>query len=555
MGEGVWTQGLAGWNNLGGVFLSGGAFLAFGDLNKDTRQMMTLGVKIRVIMATLCALMGSDAVIAGSPAFPYYKFKIDDHSEPTSLALGPDGHLYVSNLNFGTEVGTVTRYRLDESGRYTGQSEVVVSLNVALIQGIAFDPSSTSSNLVLWVSHNGGQEPGEVQFNGTISKVTIPAVGMGGSAVEETYIDGLPVGAHAPNGIAFGPDGRLYMTCGSMTPFGGTQWGLDETLISATILVADVNAPGFGGGTLPVNVKTTSPNNYNPYTIGAPVEIFVTGIRNMYDMAWHSNGELYGCINQGSYATAMTPSCGGAPAIHSQPAEVLVMLEEGAYYGHPNPNRNECVLNGGNPTAGVDPWEITEYPVGISPDADFDPSLVIRNVLPDGGRSPNGIAEYVTAGPLQNRLLIANFIYSRTIQSYALDGSGLVTDADPLRDFGGTPITFIHPLDVVVHPDSGRVYVADFGEWDENGGDGTGGAVWVLDPLTACKCGDLDAAGAVVDLSDFHEFADCLGVSPATSQACVCADSNADGQIDLRDFASLTRAFDQTPTNSPPNCP
>lgn len=520
--------------------------------------MATLGAKIRTISLLVAAFglaAGSNVAVGGTLDFPFYKFKIEDHSEPTSLALGPDGHLYVSNLNFGSEIGTVTRYQLDASGRYTGQSEVVLSLNVALIQGIVFDPSATPSNLVLWVSHNGGQEPGVVQYNGTISKVTIPGVGAGGGVVEETYIDGLPVGAHAPNGIAFGPDGRLYMTCGSMTPFGGTQWGLDETPISASLLVADVNAPGFGGGSLPVNVQTTSPINYNPNAGGAPVEIYVTGIRNMYDIAWHSDGRLYGCINQGSYATAMTPACGGAPAIHSQPAEVLIKIEEGAYYGHPNPTRNECVLNGGNPTAGVDPWEITEYPVGIAPDANFDPALVIRNVLPDGGRSPNGIAEYVATGPLQNRLLIANFIFSKTIHSYALDGNGLVADNDPLRDFDGTPITFIHPLDVAIHPVSGRVYVADFGEWDESGGDGSGGAVWVLDPLTACKCGDLDAAGAVVNLADFHAFADCLGLSPATSQACVCADSNADGEIDLRDFASLTRAFDQPPTNSPPGCP
>ncbi len=507
-----------------------------------------------LLVALLGVSLAPNGADAGSLGFPFYKFKIEDHSQPTSLALGPDGHLYVSNLSFGTGTGTITRYELDATGRYTGQSEVVVDSNVALIQGIAFDPSASPANLLLWVSHNGGQGTG-VQFNGAISRVTIPGVGEGGGAVEETYVEGLPVGAHAPNGIAFGPDGKLFITCGSMTPFGGTQWGRDETPISATLLVADVNAPGFGGGSLPVNVQTTSPINYNPFTGVAPVGVYVTGIRNMYDIAWHSNGRLYGCINQGSFATAMTPACGGAPAVHSQPPEVLALIEEGAYYGHPNPARSECVLNGGNPTAGIDPWEISEYPVGIAPDSGFDSSLLIRNVLPDGGRSPNGVAEYVAAGPMQNRLLIANFIYSRTIQTYALDGSGLVIDADPLRDFGGSPITFIHPLDVAVHPDSGRVYVADFGEWDEGGGDGTGGAVWVLDPLTACKCGDLDAAGAVVDLSDFHEFADCLGLSPATSQACVCADSNADGEINLRDFASLTRTFDQPPVNSPPNCP
>ncbi len=505
------------------------------------------------VLATV-ALAGLFPLVAdgGTPSFPFYKIKIADHLQPTSVALGPDGHLYVSNLDFGSTVGTVTRYVLDANGRYDGQSDVVLSLSNALIQGIAFDPGATISNLVLWVSHNGGEVGNEVHYAGAISKVTIPGVGEGGSAIEQVYIDGLPIGAHAPNGIAFGPDGRLYMTCGSMTPFGSFQWGRDETPLSATILVADVNAVGFGGGSLPVDVQTTGPVNYDPNAPGAPVEIFATGTRNTYDMVWHSNGTLYTCINQGDYPTASTPSCGGAPALLSpHSSEVLVKIQSGKYYGHPNPTRNECVLNGGNPTAGIDPWEITDYPVGIAPDSDFDPSLLIYDLLADGGLSPDGIAEYLAPGPLQNNLLIAFFSNTFTIQSYALDGSGLVTSGDALRDVEGDAIKFIHPLDVTVHPVGGRVYVADFGFW----GPGTGGGVWVLDPLTACHCGDIDGVAGAVDLGDFQAFANCLGQSPDSSSACACADSNADGTIDLRDFASLTRVFDQSPIGSPPGCP
>lgn len=507
---------------------------------------------VRVL--TVVALAGLFPLTAagGIPSFPFYKIKIADHLQPTSVALGPDGHLYVSNLDFDNTEGTVTRYVLDANGRYEGQSEVVLSLSSALIQGIVFDPGASSSNLVLWVSHNGGQVGNAIHYAGTISRVTIPGVGEGGSAIEQTYIDGLPVGAHAPNGIAFGPDGRLYITCGSMTPFGSFQWGRDETVLSATILVADVNAVGFGGGSLPVDVQTSAPVSYDPYALGAPVEIFATGTRNTYDIAWHSNGILYSCINQGSYPTASTPGCGGVPALLSPDSpEVLVKIQNGKYYGHPNPARNECVYNGGNPTAGVDPWEVELYPVETDPDSNWDSSLVIYDLFADGGKSPNGMTEYLAPGPLQNHLLIAFFSTSKTIQAYALDGGGLVTSGDALRDVDGAVIEFVSPLDVAVHPVSGRVYVADFGVW----GAGTGGGVWVLDPLTACNCGDIDGVPGVVDLGDFQAFADCIGASPDSSSACACADANADGTIDLNDFASFARAFDQSPTGSPPTCP
>ena len=53
--------------------------------------------------------------------------------------------------------------------------------------------------------------------------------------------------------------------------------------------------------------------------------------------------------------------------------EDLVRVIEGAYHGHPNPSRNEYVLMGGNPTAGGDPWEVPEYPVGVKPEPHFNP--------------------------------------------------------------------------------------------------------------------------------------------------------------------------------------
>jgi hypothetical protein len=51
-----------------------------------------------------------------------------------------------------------------------------------------------------------------------------------------------------------------------------------------------------------------------------------------------------------------------------------------------------------------------------------------------------------------------------------------VTDNRPLLDENKESLRFAHPLDIAVHP-SGRIYVADFGDWASFG---SGGAVWVL---------------------------------------------------------------------------
>ena len=67
----------------------------------------------------------------------------------------------------------------------------------------------------------------------------------------------------------------------------------------------------------------------------------------------------------------------------------LVVAEKGKYYGHPNPSRSEYVLNGGNPTTAKDPMEVSEYPVGITTDKNYQYPAY------DFGKnySPNGLGD------------------------------------------------------------------------------------------------------------------------------------------------------------------
>src|SRR6185503_6008982 len=112
----------------------------------------------------------------------------------------------------------------------------------------------------------------------------------------------------------------------------------------------------------------------------AALTIYATGVRVGYDMLWHSNGHLYTAINgsaQGGNTPGtppeykgMTPIAGIRNVDETQP-DLLLKLEKGGYYGHPNPIRGEYVLNGGNPTEGKDPLEVTKYPVGTMPDKNW----------------------------------------------------------------------------------------------------------------------------------------------------------------------------------------
>jgi len=140
------------------------------------------------------------------------------------------------------------------------------------------------------------------------------------------------------------------------------------------------------------------------------------------------------------------------------------------------------VLLGGNPTAGVDPWEVPEYPVGVQPEPKFNPANLIFNLKTINGTSADGCAEYTLPGPLYGRLLICFFEGTHTLHTFAFNASGTeVTDNRPILDENNDSLRFTQPLDVAVHP-SGRIYVADFGSWSSFGG---GSVIWVLNPVGA----------------------------------------------------------------------
>jgi hypothetical protein len=277
-----------------------------------------------------------------------------------------------------------------------------------------------------------------------------------------------------------------------------------EHLLAAAILrvnLALITAP-------PLNVQTNENDEvsapgangrYNPFAAGAPVTIWATGVRNAYDLLWHSNGELYSATNgsaaggntpatpsplpsactrridqatNGNYTGPAIPSpyVGGSDpeddawAIKANPDaedDYLYRVVQGGYYGHPNPSRCEWVLNGGNPTGGVDNTEVPTYPEGTQPDRNWR-----GNAYNFGAHfSPNGMIEWRSNvyPTMVGKILVIRYSGGDDILVLTIDPT--TKNVAPggaqagIIGFGG----FTDPLDVIHNPTNGNVYVAEHG--------------------------------------------------------------------------------------------
>ncbi len=416
--------------------------------------------------------------LAVSPG-SFDRFTLTTLNAPTVMQIGPDGRLYVA-----TGAGELHAYTLAVDP-LTGSQ--IVTADQALgpwtyqrtILGLAFDPRSTPANPILWVSH-GAIGDLQANFTGTVSVLDGP-----GLANVRDVVVGLPRSCHdhMNNGISFGPDGKLYLAQGAMTGYGAPDpyWcNLSETPLSAAVLQMDVVNDARFAGTVDVNTSATNSTGtaYDPSAVGAPLTTYAIGTRNPYSLVWHSNGTLYAPVNESAGGNSPAGPGGNPPALTSLPDyhDFLAKVLPGKYYGHPNPSVNRYVLNGGNPTAGVDPYEVTQYPVGVLPEADYQqPALDLG-----AHRSADGMKEYTSHqfnNALFGNLLVAEFSNGDDVVSIKLDANGDVANISQLAS------GFNNPIDVAVDS-AGGVFVAEFG----NMPDGNAGQITYLKPSPGLDC-------------------------------------------------------------------
>jgi hypothetical protein len=432
-----------------------------------------------------------------------------------SLVFGPDGRLYGTDL-----LGIVRRWTVAPDGSLINEEQWADLAGRTLI-GIVFQPGDPN---VFWVTTNAAVyiQPAP-DFTGTVTKVTIDPLQPGFVATWVDMVSGLPRSAkdHMTNSLAFGPDGALYVTQGSNTASGApdpTWYNRSERLLSSallridlTLLTAPINVqtqplpppelPPDGGvdggddaGIPPVlGLPPWDGGIYDPRAPGAPVTLYGEGIRNAYDLVWHSNGHLYAPAN-GTAAGGNTPGTPPGvlpfvPPLLSIPTQddFLFDVVPGGYYGHPNATRGQYVLNGGNPTAGIDPDEVAPfdggvgYPVGTLPDINWKGSIYdfSRNRSPDGALESKGPA---FGGALKGYLFVVEYSAGDDVLALPIppaggpiDRTGVLQVASGLSD----------PVDIAEDVASGNLYVALV----EGGLDG--GAIVLLRPDggTPRRCG------------------------------------------------------------------
>ena len=164
-------------------------------------------------------------------------------TNPTSVAIGPDGAIYISQLDGPT-------FRLadvDRDGIFEHNARYIPFL--PFVNGIAFSPDG-----VLYISAQGA------------IFAAPDADGDGDVDTIEDIITDLPSGSHQNNGLAFGPDGKLYITNGSTC---NECAEADER--SATILQANLD--------------------------GSDLRVYASGLRNPYDLTFDPQGRLWATDN------------------------------------------------------------------------------------------------------------------------------------------------------------------------------------------------------------------------------------------------------------------
>jgi glucose/arabinose dehydrogenase len=331
------------------------------------------------------------------------EFAASAFSGPTAMAFDSRGRLFV-----GTYSGKILiLLDTDDNGRMDEVKTFASGISIPL--GLVF-----GANGDLYVTSN------LLQGEGRILRLRDT---NGDDVMDEqtVLIGGLPsAGDHQTNRLRFGPDGLLYFGQGSATD-NGTPKGIGfpaEGPLNATIMRFNVNSP-------------------NPTP-----EVFATGLRNPFGMAFHpENGELFS-TDGGSGELCQGGTC---PEDTSPPEEVNWVVQGGNY---------------GFPQCEGTPDERPGCGGVRAPIQQFARHL-----------TPTSLAFYTgpQAGDLANQLLVTLYkrlggqggdlrrlkIEGNKTTGFFVTANEQIADIRPIDPFDG-------PIDTLIDPISGDIYVVRF---------------------------------------------------------------------------------------------
>jgi N-acetylneuraminic acid mutarotase/glucose/arabinose dehydrogenase len=420
---------------------------------------------------------------------------------PTSLQFGPDGRLYVAQLD-----GTIKVYQVARNGK--DEYAVTSTETITSIQSIpnhnddgTLNPSvterqitgllvtGTAANPVIYVTSSdprvGGGPEGTTTGLDTNSGIISRLTWNGASWEKVDLVRGLPRSEenHSTNGLALDPTtNTLYVAQGGNTNMGAPSnnfANLPEYALSAAILSVDLNAIGNETYDLPTLDDSARPgvNDANdPFggddgknqailVPGGPVQVFEPGFRNPYDVLIAKSGQIY-TIDNGANAGWGDKPIGEGPGgtctneIHepgTTDVDTLQLVTENGYGGHPNPTRGNMANTFSSPP---------QSPVSVANpvECEWRDAGAQRGNITDYPTSTNGLTEYTASnfgGALEGDILSASF--SNDIYWAQLDSTGtkLLAGGALFQNVGNIPLDIVAQGDSEMFP--GTIWVADIG--------------------------------------------------------------------------------------------
>ena len=312
---------------------------------------------------------------------------IAELASPTRIAYGPDGRIYVASVT-----GHIAAYTVDDDYQVTATQHIdtITGLSNPNILGMAFNPHEASGPTRIYVGHallfanDGSCFTGTSPYSGQISVLEGPNFDRAIPVVTS-----LPVSNHdhGINGIEFDNHGDLYVAIGGNTNAGVRHCkigDIPESPLSAAVVKATITKDGFNGAVQYVETNSGRINNDQVFgnTVNlAPnvdVSVYSSGLRNSFDLVLSTAGIFYATDNgpNKTFGRASTSATTMGP--HPSEPDELLVLAEGAYFGHPNRNRGR-----------TDPRQNVYH----APD---DPEIIGKHTRPIAtlASSTNAIEEY-----------------------------------------------------------------------------------------------------------------------------------------------------------------
>jgi len=351
-----------------------------------------------------------------------------DITRGTALQFGPDGKLYVTEMDGLIHVFDITRNGKND---YSATKDETIEL-IKNVQNHNDDGSldfsskrlltgilvvGTASNPIIYAASSdprqaagsSGTDSNLDTNSGILHKLTK----SGGNWTKLDLVRGLPRSEenHVPNGLIM-VGNKILLNSGGHTNMGAPSNNfarLPEYALSAAVLEIDLSAIGNSTYDLPTlddedrpgTVDENDPfggnngKNQAKLVQGGPVQIYASGMRNIYDILQTENGNIYVWDN------GPNSGWGGKPINNCSQdyndggdtnPDGLHKISKGYYGGHPNPTRGnkDNKFNETNPQT---PIEVAENPIECNyeiPGPD-DGSLTTISA------SSNGMAEYTAS--------------------------------------------------------------------------------------------------------------------------------------------------------------